>query len=105
MCRGTGPGAESGAEAQWGILASWESRTVPAWDSRIRTTPAQQRPGAWAARPAADAREAWGGMREPACEGSLGVNQTDVVIAVALSLPNTSDAGTSWIVNSKVPNG
>lgn len=32
----------------------------------------------------------------------LGVNETDVVIALALSLPKTSDAGTSWITNSRV---
>ena len=70
MCRGTGPGAESGAEAQWGILASWESRTVPAWDSRIRTTPAQQRPGAWAELPEADASETPGSIREPVREGN-----------------------------------
>jgi hypothetical protein len=35
----------------------------------------------------------------------LQVEQTDAVIALALSLPNTSDAGTSWIVNSMVSNG
>jgi hypothetical protein len=35
----------------------------------------------------------------------LGISHTDVVIALALSLPNTSDAGTSWIVNRMVSNG
>ena len=41
----------------------------------------------------------------PLDAGNLGVDQTDAVIALALSLPNTSDAGTSWIVNSMVSNG
>jgi hypothetical protein len=36
---------------------------------------------------------------------NLGVDQTDAVIALALSLPNTSEAGTSWIVNAMVSNG
>ena len=70
MCRGTGPGAESGAKAQWGVLGSWESRTVPAWNSRKRMTPAQQRPGAWAVLSKADASETRGSMRKPAREGN-----------------------------------
>ena len=36
---------------------------------------------------------------------TLGVNYTDAVIALALSLPDTSDAGTSWVVNSMVSSG
>jgi hypothetical protein len=35
----------------------------------------------------------------------LGISHTDVVIGLALSLPTTSDAGTSWIVNRMVSNG
>ena len=35
----------------------------------------------------------------------LGLSQSDPVIALALSLPHTADAGTTWIVNSKVSNG
>ncbi|MDW3681603.1 Z1 domain-containing protein [Cupriavidus sp. CV2] len=35
----------------------------------------------------------------------LGIPQTDAVIALALSLPQTSDAGATWIVNSMVSNG
>ena len=35
----------------------------------------------------------------------MNVDGTDVVIALALSLPNTSDTGTSWVVNSMVANG
>jgi hypothetical protein len=35
----------------------------------------------------------------------LGLPQTDPVIALALSLPQTSDEGTTWIVNSMVSNG
>ena len=35
----------------------------------------------------------------------LGLSQSDPVIALALSLPQTSDAGTTWIVNSRVSNG
>lgn len=35
----------------------------------------------------------------------LGISQTEPVIALALSLPQTSDAGTTWIVNSMVSNG
>lgn len=35
----------------------------------------------------------------------LGVSDTDAVIALALSLPQTSDAGATWIVNSMVSNG
>jgi Z1 domain len=36
---------------------------------------------------------------------TLGVEYTDAAIALALSLPDTSDAGSSWIVNSMVSNG
>jgi hypothetical protein len=32
----------------------------------------------------------------------LGVASVETVIALALSLPQTSDAGTSWVVNSMV---
>jgi len=35
----------------------------------------------------------------------LSVDCTDAVIALSLSLPGTSDVGTSWIINSKVSNG
>ncbi|MHA6820122.1 Z1 domain-containing protein [Ralstonia pseudosolanacearum] len=35
----------------------------------------------------------------------LGIPHTEPVIALALSLPQTSDAGTTWIVNSMVSNG
>ncbi|HLN24333.1 MAG TPA: Z1 domain-containing protein, partial [Patescibacteria group bacterium] len=35
----------------------------------------------------------------------LGVSDTDAVIALALSLPQTSDAGATWIVNSMVSDG
>lgn len=35
----------------------------------------------------------------------LGVSHTDAVIALALSLPQTSDAGATWVVNSMVTNG
>lgn len=35
----------------------------------------------------------------------LGIDYTDAIIALALSLPNTSDGGSSWIVNSMVSNG
>jgi hypothetical protein len=35
----------------------------------------------------------------------LGVTCTDAVIALALSLPQTSDAGATWIVNRMVANG
>ena len=34
---------------------------------------------------------------------NLGVDGTDTVIALALSLPKTADSGTSWIVNSMIP--
>jgi len=80
MCRGTGPGAESGAEAQWGILASWESRTVPAWDSRIRTTPAQQRPGAWAELPEADASETPGASGNPCARETEASGPVDAAV-------------------------
>ena len=69
-CRGTGPGAESGAKAQWGVLGSWESRTVPSGNSRKRMTPAQQRPGAWAVLSKTHASETRGSMRKPAREGN-----------------------------------
>lgn len=36
---------------------------------------------------------------------NLGLEQPDSVIAVALSLPRTSDSGTAWIVNSMVSSG
>jgi len=35
----------------------------------------------------------------------LGIPSSEPVIALALSLPQTSDAGTTWIVNSMVSNG
>lgn len=35
----------------------------------------------------------------------LGIQSKDPVIALALSLPQTSDSGTAWVVNSKVTNG
>lgn len=35
----------------------------------------------------------------------LGIPNSEPVIALALSLPQTSDAGTTWIVNSMVSNG
>lgn len=35
----------------------------------------------------------------------LGISYREPVIALALSLPQTSDAGTTWIVNSMVSNG
>lgn len=69
-CRGTGPGAESGAKAQGGILGSWESRTVPSGNSRNRGTPAQQPPGAWAVLSPVQASETWGSRRKPAREGN-----------------------------------
>ncbi len=69
-CVGTGPGSEKAAKAHGGILESWESRTALSWISRIRTTPAHQRPGAWVALPAAHASETWEATREPASEGN-----------------------------------
>lgn len=41
----------------------------------------------------------------PLDAADLGISHADVVIALALSLPSTSDAGTSWIVNRMVSNG
>lgn len=41
----------------------------------------------------------------PLDAGHLGVSQPDAVIGLALSLPQTSDAGTTWIVNSMVSDG
>ncbi|MBL8296559.1 MAG: Z1 domain-containing protein [Bryobacterales bacterium] len=41
----------------------------------------------------------------PLDAGDLGIDHTDSVIALALSLPNTSDAGSSWVVNRMVSNG
>ena len=32
-------------------------------------------------------------------------SHNDIVVALALSLPQTSDAGTTWVVNSMVANG
>ena len=45
-CIKAGPGAESGAKAYGGILESWESPHRSLENSRTRTTPAYQRPGA-----------------------------------------------------------
>ena len=44
-CTEAGPGSESGAKAQGGILGSWESRPAFERNGRKRTTPAYQRPG------------------------------------------------------------
>lgn len=41
----------------------------------------------------------------PLHAGSLGISATDTVIALALSLPHTSDSGASWIVNRGLSNG
>lgn len=41
----------------------------------------------------------------PLDPGYMDVQGPDAVIALALSLPQTSDAGTTWIVNSMVSNG
>jgi hypothetical protein len=41
----------------------------------------------------------------PLDPGPLGVTGTDAVIAVALSLPHTSDASAGWIVNRRVLDG
>ncbi|WP_391346495.1 Z1 domain-containing protein [Azospirillum sp. A23] len=41
----------------------------------------------------------------PLDPGYLGVPQPDPVIALALSLPQTSDEGSTWIVNGMVSNG
>ena len=70
MCMEAGPGSESGAKAYWGKLQSWESRTALSYISRTRTTPAHQRPGAWARLPAAHASETLGATREPVSEGN-----------------------------------
>ena len=67
---GTRPGSEKAAKAHGGILESWESRTALSCISRIGTTPAHQRPGAWAALSAAHASETREATREPASEGN-----------------------------------
>jgi hypothetical protein len=41
----------------------------------------------------------------PLDAASMGINYTDAVVALALSLPKTSDIGASWTVNSKIANG
>lgn len=41
----------------------------------------------------------------PLDAANIGIDYTDAVIALALSLPKTSDIGASWTVNSKVANG
>jgi hypothetical protein len=66
---GTGPGSESGAEAQGGILESWERHTAPSI-YRIRTTPVNQRPGAAARFPGAGASEVRETKKEPEREGN-----------------------------------
>ena len=69
-CMETGPGTESRAEAYGGILESWESRMAFSRISRIRTTPAYQRPGTWAALPAARVSKPREAMGEPVSEGN-----------------------------------
>ena len=69
-CAETGSGAESGAKAYGGILGSWESRTALSHESRNRTTPAHQRPGAGAVLSAARASETREAARAPASEGN-----------------------------------
>jgi hypothetical protein len=70
MCVGAGPGSESGAEAHGGILESWESRTDPWHNYRIRTTPVHQRPGARAMLSAALASETRKAAKDSASEGN-----------------------------------
>ena len=69
-CRGARPGSESRAKAYGGMLESWESPHRSLASSRKRTTPAHQRPGAWAALPAVHASEMREAVREPASEGN-----------------------------------
>ena len=70
MYMGTRPGCEKGAKAHGGILESWESRMAFSRISRIRTTPAYQRPGTWAALPAARVSKPREAMGEPVSEGN-----------------------------------
>ena len=69
-CMGARPGSESGAKTRRGNLESWESRTVPAHNSRNRAIPAQQRPGAGAALSAAPASETAERVRAAVSEGN-----------------------------------
>jgi hypothetical protein len=69
-CVETGPGSESRAEAHGGILESWERPHRSLEHCRNRTTPAYQRPGAWAAFPAVFASEIRETTRGTASEGN-----------------------------------
>ena len=66
---GARPGSKNRAEAQGGILQSWESRTDPS-NSRIRMTPAYQRPGAGAVLSTAFASAYREAARDSASEGN-----------------------------------
>ncbi len=63
------PGAAGGAKVHGGILESWESRPDPS-NSRNRTTPAYQRPGARTALPAVHASESREAAKDPVSEGN-----------------------------------
>ncbi len=69
-CAEAGPGSESGAKAHGGILESWERRTDPSTDNRIRTTPVYQRPGVKATFLAAVASKARGKVKDSGSEGN-----------------------------------
>ena len=69
-CMEAGPGSESGAETYGGILESWESRTDPLHNHRIRTTPVHQRPGAKAELFTAGASETPKAAKDSASEGN-----------------------------------
>lgn len=73
---GTGPGSESGAESQGGILKSWESHTVPS-GNRKGTTPVYQRPGTQVGFLGAWVSEELQTAKEPVREGnrSAGVDR------------------------------
>lgn len=68
-CVEAGPGAESRAKAYGGILGSWERPHRPMEDSRKRSRPANQRPGAGREIPAAHASETRGTAMGTASEG------------------------------------
>jgi hypothetical protein len=99
-CVEAGPGAESRAEAHGGILGSWERPHRSLEHGRIRATPAYQRPGAWAAFPAAFASETRE-TKETASEGNRSGrvgecgSRSGLIVAIESRRTNRREPGSS----------
>ena len=99
-CVEAGPGSESRAEAYGGILGSWESPHRSLEHYRKRTIPVHQRPGAWAAFPAAfvsETRETKETASEGNRSGRVGEcgSRSGLIVAIESRRTNRREPGSS----------